>query len=523
MAERKCPMTCGQLFQTCRRYPKCLFALLTLAASSLVFYGGFELGKYVEKRDYLAHPPKPQQQYATNVNFGGWLTVEDWMFAGPLGEEVSQGSGKGVCLPPVVQGPLDEPYPSEGIFVQRLIEQHDKEYAIKVFEQHRQTFITNTDLDDCVSLGIKTVRVPFMWMAFADALKPIDDVYGGFDPDSDSAIVPDPYYPKEVSYVTIPRNFLAEFLRNCSSRGLKVILDLHAYPSGAAEGTYNGILPLKSVFWWKNSKIGNTSVKLRDAGTWIVEKFIRWVEGLDAKTRLGVQGISIMNEPGNQLMHELDSKLMLDWLANAGDLFRNSYLPSRGVKFYVNLIQGSIQNFFEVTPHWWVTTFSETERNLWAVFDMHNYLAWRVDCKGHHADVNEDGYSCSAPIEFIEAKIRNCLEPFFQQLTDDYPGLKSSGEFSLGTDSVVGYSCTEPAVLKVFMAQQVDLCRKYNFEPFFWNWKMPYSPKFEPGWSYQSYVGLAPKPPFPCHPAKNKTSDAAARIDSSNAKIRMIS
>jgi len=384
--------------------------------------------------------------------------------------------------------------------VQRLLESDGASKTIEAFRLFRETFITSEDLDDAASIGVKTVRVPFMWFAFADALTRIDKkTYGEFDPDIESVIVPDPFYYQQASYVTIPRQLLTELLRNCSARGLKVVLDLHAMPSGNARGDYNGILPLHNVFWWEKARIGNTSIALKDAGLWIVEKFIRWVEGLDAQAREGVGGISLMNEPGNQLAYFLDSKDLFDWLEKAADIFRTSYLPSRGVKLYMNFIQSSINNFFELVPTWWEKTFSETERHLWAVADVHNYLAWRDDCKGHYGNITEGGYKCDEPLEEIEAKLKQCLDPFLKDLTNDFKGLRSSGEFSMSTDYQIGYACKNRKLLDMYLSVQVELFQKYGFEPFFWSWKVPYGPHFEPAWSYQKHVGLAKPPPFQCH------------------------
>mmetsp|Transcript_127853 Transcript_127853/g.208289 ORF Transcript_127853/g.208289 Transcript_127853/m.208289 type:complete len:300 (+) Transcript_127853:1-900(+) len=297
---------------------------------------------------------------------------------------------------------------------------------------------------------------------------------------------------------------MAEFLRNCSVRGLKVVLDLHAMPSGAAWGSYNGILPLKEVFWWERSRIGNTSVALKDAGLWIVDKFIRWVEGLDATARAAVAGISLMNEPGNGLASSLDSNDLFEWLAKAADAFRKSYLPSRGVKLYMSLIQTAANNFFEIIQSWWESTFSETERNQWAVADTHNYLAWRSDCKGHEdGNIDEGGYACDWPIEDISYKIENCFSPYLKELSGYYQGLRSSGEFSLSTNYKIWNACKSRKILATMMSQQADLFQTYGFEPFFWSWKMPYAPDYEPAWSYQQFVGLAKTPTFECHPPRN--------------------
>jgi len=340
-----------------------------------------------------------------------------------------------------------------------------------------------------------------------------------YDPEFESTVVPDPFYPENASYVTIPRHFIAEFLRNCSRRGLKVLLDLHSMPSGAAEGAYNGIDPLKPVFWFNNSRIGNTSIALTDAGLLIVEKFIDWVEHLDRRARAGIGGLSFMNEPGQQVK-DIKLKPILDWTTKAANMFRTSTLPNRGVKLYVNMIQlPQEQNFYNELSTWWINTFSEAERDLWVVMDIHNYLAWRNGCKGHHEGAPDKGYTCDEPIEQAQATVKECLEPFMRWLAGFFPGLKASGEFSLLTDHTEKNACTNPELLKMFLAQQVDAFRKSGFEPFFWTWKTPYAPGKEPWWSYQYHLGLKRPPPFECTLPTTLLQNATWPNGNGNAKI----
>ena len=53
--------------------------------------------------------------------------------------------------------------------------------------------------------------------------------------------VPDPFYTDQVAFATIPRDWLEEFLVRCSRHGIRVVLDLHAFPGGSSQGTYNGV------------------------------------------------------------------------------------------------------------------------------------------------------------------------------------------------------------------------------------------------------------------------------------------
>merc|ERR1739847_16884 len=115
-------------------------------------------------------------------------------------------------------------------------------------------------------------------------------------------------------------------------------------------------------------------------------------------------------------------------------MFRSSYLPSRGVKLFVNLIQTAINNFDEVVPPWFEATFTESERNLWAVMDIHNYIAWGA-CEGHLANVTGGKFKCNDAMDKIREDLHECLEPFAKCFAAKYSGLKSCTEFSLSTAS----------------------------------------------------------------------------------------
>ena len=53
--------------------------------------------------------------------------------------------------------------------------------------------------------------------------------------------VPDPFYVDRAAFATIPRDWLSEFLVRCSRHGIRVLFDLHAFPGGSSQGTYNGV------------------------------------------------------------------------------------------------------------------------------------------------------------------------------------------------------------------------------------------------------------------------------------------
>ena len=187
------------------------------------------------------------------------------------------------------------------------------------------------------------IRLPLTWAAFADALATLSPEYGSFDPDEETALVPDPFYHEKIALVTIPRNLLVDFLQKAAKHGLKVIFDLHAFPGGAQDGTYNTVWPNRPVFWTEKTQIGDPgkAVPLSTAGRWVVQALIKWVEGLDPQTQKAVQGLTLMNEPAhtNAWSHFAEEQNVLKWLSDTSGDFRTSSLPAANVKLYVNLIE----------------------------------------------------------------------------------------------------------------------------------------------------------------------------------------
>lgn len=429
------------------------------------------------------------------VNFGGWLCLEDWFYSGTYGKSVSTGSdqpsGQGSCLPPLITQ-LDDHWPSEGRLTKKLNDTLGPAKTIEAFMAHRRSFIGTRDLEAVRDLGIKTIRVPITWAAFADALAPIDSkTYGSHNADNDAVLVPDPFYSKEALLVTIPRSWLKMFINKCRKHGLQVILDLHAFPGASSDGTYNGVWPSPPKFWQGNAAFGE-SIQLTEAGHMITKAMIKWVEELDAETRQGVKGLTLMNEPGHLSAWAdwASEGQILAWLDEAGGQFRESKLPGLGVKLYMNMIETAFQNFGAIVPPWWNKTFTEQERNNWAVMDIHWYTAWGGQWSSGRT-VSGGGYFCDDPLDEIRTKLENAAEGHAKDVRGMFgaTALQAVSEFSIGTFSEALSACTDPAVQEMFLDVQVKAFNAANIEPFFWTWRMPYGPAFEPGWSLKHTMG----------------------------------
>jgi len=191
----------------------------------------------------------------------------------------------------------------------------------------------------------------------------------------------------------------------------------------------------------------------------------------------------------------------LDWLAAGADVFRQSALPGRGVKLYVNLIESAFYSFWRTTVPWFEETFTYEERLKWAVFDVHWYSAWSPHCKG--VITGGEGYRCSDDMGSLRRTMRHCArDSYAATFQSRYPtGLRANTEFSVGTNEYVLEACSDVDVTGAFMQEQLRAFNDFGIESFFWTWRMPYGRNFESGWSLKRLARReVPRPPNPCGP-----------------------
>jgi len=209
---------------------------------------------------------------------------------------------------------------------------------------------------------------------------------------------------------------------------------------------------------------------------------------------LAVKGLTLMNEPAHLSSFAADKwaqeEQVLDWLAVAGKQFRHSKLPELGIKLYMNVIETAFGNFWGTIPKWWNTTFTAEEQQRWAVMDIHWNTAWGGGGTSGRT-VGGGGYFCDEPLEKIRRVLENAVHGHVKGVISNFgdAGLKAISEFSLGTFDEALKACTDPAVLEMFLDIQVKAFQKAAIEPFFWTWRMPYGPVFEPGWSLKHVMG----------------------------------
>jgi hypothetical protein len=211
----------------------------------------------------------------------------------------------GICLPPLHVGQVGAPaWQSETDLLSSLLKTTSVAHALKVFNAHRTSFVTEDDLRRISQdYGVYRVRVPLSW-CFTDAdpetdIRTEDHMTTAMKEEYEKDLLEkftcqDPYY-EDVRWPAIPRRLLVQFLRSCAKFGIEASLDLHTYPGATSPGTFSGLWPRPPRFWLHD----DPASPHQDYGRQLFLEFVQWVENLDDEALRGVLGISPMNEPAH--------------------------------------------------------------------------------------------------------------------------------------------------------------------------------------------------------------------------------
>ncbi|KAL3912630.1 MAG: hypothetical protein SGILL_006808 [Bacillariaceae sp.] len=324
----------------------------------------------------------------SGVNFGSWLSLEDYFFAGNSAVEVATpGTGEyrvAACLPPLHVGQHTGPkwYSETDLLGNMSLASGSWAHAIEVFQAHRSSFIDlEVDLERLSTLGIKNIRVPMSWCLTDHDPRTVklkkmkeEDLIEAFTCE-------DPFFGKEVLWPAIPKALVQDFLRACNKHGVRAALDIHTYPGGTSIGTFSGVWPRWPKFWTEGDVQSTDYGATSNPGHVIFSQFVEWMESLsesDPEAFAGLRGLSPMNEPahlaGMFSGHNISDKNYLPplppsladkylqvlkstafdssastkvpngthlrvfwWFQGAIDIFRNSKLPSLGKELHANI------------------------------------------------------------------------------------------------------------------------------------------------------------------------------------------
>jgi len=487
------------------------------------------------------------------VNLGGLFVLEDWFFSSPdLGQLVSTPCGSVIGSSELFANgyaPSGHAVPkfnwsSETDFVYKLRNtyQFTDEQVIDLFQHHRDSYFNKNGLDSLNAnfkslqqMGVKSVRLPITWaITYPDHAYTIYGTTGSVTvpqvTDNRSRLIQDPFY-KDLKWVSIPVQQLEQVLQIAAQNNIKVLIDIHAYPGGSSEGTFNGVWPKHPLFWTAMQSIDGKPAYQQNFQT-IFGSLVNWADKLvtdskKADIAAGLGGLTPMNEPAHLFgIHAGCSASeswgitsytqVLDTLQLAIDQFGKSALPNKdpkkNVKLYMNVIETMYNghgNVMQDFGNWWKGIATADQRQKWAVLDMHHYVAWdsahqcntclndalATDLKTHETIITKAGFEridkCSAWFKDLRTELG---------LNDG--SLISSSEFSASTHFDTHQSCSSGVIpsLKIansaeyrnyFVQQQLRYAQQGNVETYFWTWMIPYNTNFQNEWSWFSICNSA--------------------------------
>lgn len=497
-------------------------------------------------------PTKHNIPIPSGVNFGSWLSLEDYFYAGPTGavEVASPDHAKvGICLPPLHVGQEGAPaWQAETDLLGNLVHQVGMAQAIKIFHAHRTSFVTEYDFQRLAQLGVKHVRVPLSW-CFTDA-RP-DDINTTDTSTAYSKLLQerftckDPFYgEKEVNaqWPAIPRSLIIQLLRLCAKYDITASLDLHTYPGATSPGTFSGLWPRAPRFWHHDNPQSEGG---GDVGRQLLRDFIQWMEAMardDPVAFSGLRGISPMNEPAHlaglfrhterdylpplpqqqadAYLEELNGQgdvyipdgphlRVLLWLRDATEIFRSSQLPGLGKQLHLNVHESFLspeavrkdildekdgKQRHDLIASWWSKTTSYKERKSWAVLDMHHYHAWDQGCTGASDGPPVGNYTCSN-VDARTKTLARCTEwaAMFRKVVTKHCGEGTqlmSGEFSASTHHKVRHACNDIDSLQATYTAQMEAAQASAVEMYYWSYKMPFGGAFKSAWSFSQLMYL---------------------------------
>ncbi|MCF6764537.1 cellulase family glycosylhydrolase [Thiotrichales bacterium 19S3-7] len=485
------------------------------------------------------------------VNLGGVYVLEDWFLSEANIKNVSEDKHVGIYVSTPCDYVVGDSkkfivnddklaqfyFTSEVDLIKQLRTKYNKsdKDIINYFKAHRQQYLSsNTSGENILvenfkqikSLGISVVRLPITW---AITYEEPYDIYNEKNitfsipaGKSDYFIIQDPFhYTEEMPYAwaSIPISEIEHILEIAEQNGIRVLLDIHAYPGGASGGTFNGVWPLPPEFWTATTKVNGQAIYRKNFQT-IVGNLINWAGALKNTNKAayrGLFGITPMNEPAH--LHAIPDATcnpqapwisdvsytdILETLNDAIVLFKNSNLPKDNKYLVLNVIETMIPNStgkseLAYIGNWWQhqTSLSDDDRKQWAYLDIHHYFAWDEQCNQCLQQyIDKD---IIKPEAFDN--IHNCAKNFYGQLRDslgvNQDVLLATSEFSASTNFDTKNSCSSNVSgikLKNYQQyrdktyeSQVKYANENGIKMFFWTWKLPYNHNFQNEWSF-SYI-----------------------------------
>jgi hypothetical protein len=442
--------------------------------------------------------------------------------------------------------------------VHQLVGLLGEDAAVDAVLAHRQTYIADADLALMRAEGLTSVRLPLGWWAFCgdDACTPHNATAAAGPSSADSAsspdaapaallrpgVVRDPAYGSDRAFVCVTPAALEAVVSRVAAAGLTVLLDLHAFPGGSSDGSYNGVYPKPPVFF--------EEPELMALGLKVVANLCAFYNRLPPYLQAAVSGVTLMNEPAHLLPSQ--SSEMVGWLADACGLFRTlvvapaeaqaqaaaaaaasgaslaryASLPFGGgvvppPHLFVNFIETSLDRAEMV--NFMATEFTLLERSRWAVLDVHHYLAWDPSAAAcldpYGADGSGCAYACAADLDLLGLGPGTLATPFGGASGEGQGGgwrnwtsavaeacagstpslaaehdsatvpLVACSEWSLATFPHSRQACRGADALGAMFEHQTAAFQASGLvATYFWTWRMPFGGSHEQGWSLKHHL-----------------------------------
>lgn len=514
------------------------------------------VGVFLMLSGCLSHKDKaaPTPPKLDGVNFGGVFVLEDWFFSSKkVGHEVStqcRYKDTGIASSNIFtnnpQG-KDFSWTSETSLIYQLLKKgYTESQVAKLFQQHRDSYLLqekdgpkslNENFTKLRSLGVKLVRLPITWaITYPDHSYTIHPGQGRepvtVPATNEVVLIQDPFYPQG-KWASIPIGQIEEILKAANTHGIKILLEVHAYPGGSGDGTFNGVWPNPPRFWTTGLSSGNQPIYQKNFQV-IFKNIITWAEGLysldDKSYANGLAGLSPMNEPAHLMgisaarcdqssSWGIDSaSQVLDTLALSVQDFQKSNLPSHNVKLYMNVIETMFdgEDPLKTIGHWWNKITTENERREWAVLDIHHYIAWDAEfnsCLDEHIEKNADGTYTINESGFDQVKkSTDWFVNLRQNLGASKGDLLSTSEFSASTNSDTWRSCASGVAKddngssiaitnhkeyrNYFIDTELVAANSEHITTIFWTWMLPYNNNYKNEWALYSVCNNDDSPNF---------------------------
>lgn len=475
---------------------------------------------------------KPQPN---GVNLGGVYVLEDWFFTSDqIGHYVSTPctyKDTGIASSQIFAQSTSVPnftWTSETQMIEQFSAQGytDSEIAA-LFNSHRANYLLDSshyirNLNNVFSriqaLGIKEVRLPLTWAITYPTLSYTINPGNGGTPivvpaTTQVTLIQDPFYPG-LKWASIPIGQVMQVLKAASNYGIKVLLDIHAYPGGSSDGTYNGIWPLQPEFW--NTGLDSQNVPIyQDNFQTIFQNLITWAESLyslpDKSYATGLGGLTAMNEPAHLMgipaarcsdgsWGIASYQNVLDTLALAVTDFGQSSLPAHNVKLYMNVIETMFpttmtgDQIYSAIGTWWNSITTESARQTWAVLDLHHYFAWDGNCNTCLQNYVTGGVIEQAGFD----QMKKCSDEWYLTIKGKLDlhatDLFATSEFSASANFDTYQSCASgkaqpvtptnyEAYRDAVLKYQIDDAEQADIDLYFWTWTIPYNDNYQNEWS----------------------------------------